>query len=82
MQGGARDGLDHFLILRRPVSCGLQQHFQTFEWPYPGHGFSETGLAYACQTISPPTMVATGPPTNVLPSNGELLLLDGDFLTS
>ena len=38
--------------------------------------------AYAFQTICPATMVATGPPRKVAPSNGELRLLEKDLLTS
>ena len=36
----------------------------------------------ACQTILPLTMVATGPPRNDTPSNGELRLLESDLFTS
>jgi len=37
---------------------------------------------YACQTISPPRTVATGPPLNVRPWNGELRLFENDLFTS
>ena len=45
-------------------------------------GMSTVVLIQTLQTTSPATTVATGPPLNVFPSNGELRLFENDLFTS
>ena len=58
----------------------LQSGLHKTMFPYLREGLPTA--IYACQTIWPLTIVATGPPRKETLSNGELRLLEKDLFTS